>query len=370
MADDYNVLQRFIEIVGILGFNTQSISIINKTPAQICNELMRESPHALIKTKLHTFYYKINGKTRAFRNFKLHNKANYGESYIVDSITIENNKSTIEEKLFVKKSYFDQDDMEENHSMFREALLQILAQCVFEKYNLSWVIPSVIDIMKEGKITLFTMVPKTNAVIYDTYLKNNIKKGVPCVENDSMILSVIVQLCVYVEILTHELQMTHRDMKCTNVLMVTKQNVAETMQIQVSDWKIQLHTQIRTILVDFGMSCIPDNSRTNGKYIFTPHYLSWMGDVTPRDGRDLYLFFADLWSKEWIRISVSEQLGILFRKWLGDNINVKELEKFGEKAFELLFTKIGGKDIDCSTSSTKKVLDDIHELYPNLITFL
>lgn len=369
MTDEYNVLQRFLDIVGLLGFHTENISIKDKTPAQICNFLIRESPHVLIKTKMNTFYYKVNGKTRAFRNFRLHNKGNYGESYIVDSVTIENNKSTLEEQLFVKKSYFQRDNKDENHSMFREALLQILAQCAFEKYNLSWAIPSVIDIVTDNQTTLFTMVPKKDAVIYDTFLKNNIRRGVPCVENDGMILSIIVQLCVYVEIFTRELQMTHRDMKCTNVLMVSKHNVVETMQIQLPDWKIQLHTQLRAIVVDFGMSCIPDNKQ-RGIYIFAPHYLAWVRDVTPRDGRDLYLFFADLWSKEWIRVSVSDSVGALFRKWLGNNIQVKELEKFGDSAFSNLFTTIAEPDFNCSSASPKKILEDIHDLYPNLVTIV
>lgn len=359
MTEEYNILQRFFDTLVSIGYNIDSLKP-NQTPAEICTQVIRQTPHVLHVTNSKTLFYTIGGKKRAFRNLKVHIKGNYGTLYLADSITIENNKPTEPEKIFIKIGYYKGDD-----AVFREALLQILAQCAFEKYNLSWAIPSVHDIMMEGDQMMFTIEPRMKCYVYETFLKNHIKNGVPCYENDALLFCVISQLATYVEILTNELQMTHRDMKCSNVLMVTPMPAVETITRNFPRWNITINTYLRAILIDFGMSCIPHNESKGG--IFTPHKLVWTNDITPRDGRDLFLFFADLWRKQWIRDSITPIAQNLIISWIGP-LWAKHLEEFGDYAWERsLFTKIGFTSFDCSSSNTIKVLTDISEKYPTII---
>lgn len=358
MAQEYNFLERFFDTLVLLGYNIDTINTY-PNPAEICTQLIRQKPHVLQLTKANSLYYEIDNKKRAFRNITNHSKGNYGTLNIAVSITIEDGKRTEQEEIFIKTGYYKGDD-----SMFREALLQILAQCAFEKYNLSWAIPSVIDIMSDKDEIMFSMEPKKGCYIYETFLRNNMKKGVPCYENDILLFSVISQLGMYVEILTHELQMTHRDMKCSNVLMVSPLPAKETIAIKFPSWNITIKTFLRAILIDFGMSCIPYDSEKGG--IFTPHKLVWTNDITPRDGRDLFLFFADLWRKEWIRASITPSAVDLLSSWIGE-LWTKELQMYGTHAWERLFTKIGFQGFDCSRCSPKNILVDIAQQYPDIL---
>jgi serine/threonine protein kinase len=358
MAQEYNILQRFFDVLVLIGYNISSVDV-HSTPAEICTQIIRQKPHVLKRTKANSLYYVIDGKKRAFRNLKEHSRGHYGSIKTAVSITIENGLSTPEEEIFIKTGFYKGYD-----SMFREALLQIMAQCAFEKYNLSWAIPSVIDIMAENDEGMFSMIPKNGCYIYETFLRNNIKKGVPCHQNDVLLFSVISQLGTYVEILTHELQMTHRDMKCSNVLMVNPLPAMETITTKFPDWNIQIKTYLRAILIDFGMSCIPHDSE-NGK-IFTPHKLVWTNDITPRDGRDLFLFFADLWRNEWIRNSITPTAQSLLQSWIGLPWT-RELELYKETAWESLFTKIGFLSFDCSRCTPKNVLTDIAKHYSDIV---
>ena len=358
MAQEYNILQRFFDVLVSIGYTIDSISL-EQSPAVICTQVIRQKPHVLKLTKANTLYYVIHEKKRAFRNLKKHSKGNYGTLHIADSITIEDDKSTETEPIFIKTGYYKGGD-----SMFRESLLQILAQCAFEKYNLSWAIPSVIDIMAEKDQIMFSMEPKKGSYIYETFLRNNMKNGVPCYENDTLLFSVISQLGTYVEILTHELQMTHRDMKCSNVLMVNPLPTIETITTKFPDWNVTVKTYLRAILIDFGMSCIPYDSQSQN--IFTPHKLVWTNDITPRKGRDLFLFFADLWRKQWIRDSITPTAHALLVSWIGP-LWAKELENFGDIAWDSLFTKIGFQSFDCSNCTPKKVLSDISKYYPEIL---
>lgn len=361
MTSNYNILQRFLDAFVSLGYNLDGINTKDATYAEICTQLIRLKPHVLNTTKANTYFYTCENKKRAFRNFHEYSKGNYGILYKANAITIENDVRTLEEEIFIKIGFHTQ-----KNCIFREAVLQILAQCAFEKYNLSWAIPTITDIMIDNGSDMFSMIPKKDCFIYETFLKNHIKSGIPCYENDVLLFSVIAQLGMYVEILTQELQMTHRDMKCSNVLMVSPRTTMETLAIQFLQWKVTLHTYLRAILIDFGMSCIPQDDPQYNRKIFAPYYILWNDDITPRDGRDLFLFFADLWRNEWIRDSVTENARALFHTWLGDSWT-RNLEKYNQYAYERLFTHIGFQSFDCSQCSPKKVLNDIMKEYPRIL---
>lgn len=207
----------------------------------------------------------------------------------------------------------------ETHSstLVVEGILQTLARSVLTHSGFQNAVPKVLDICQHpSKGTVLALERIQGSKILAEYLSTTLKWGIQCEFNDQIILSIVAQVASYMAILEKELGMNHRDLKGSNVLMVVplEQPVLLTTVMDVYQWTIQSTHQ--TILIDFGFSCI---GRPSGETVISAGEFLPETDFCPKEGRDLFLFLASLWSLETIRTSLTSKATALFAEWLQDN---------------------------------------------------
>jgi hypothetical protein len=91
----------------------------------------------------------------------------------------------------------------------------------------------------------------------------------------------------------------------------------QEVSLNGSSWTVKGNQQV--ILIDFGFSCI---GRDAGQTIVSAGDYLPQTDFCPKQGRDLFLFFASLWNIHLFRLSVSSGVRDLFVKWLRDASDV------------------------------------------------
>jgi len=204
-------------------------------------------------------------------------------------------------------------------SLLLEGILQSIAHSVLVQYNFPKAIPRVLDIIKHPSLGVALVLEKQpGARLFSDYLKTHVKWGSPCKSNDILFLSVLAQIATYLAILEVTIGMNHRDLTGTNVLMVDPYTpVHQSVQLNELTWKI--HSNHQAILIDFGFACIGEHT---GKSIASAGEYLPTTDYCPKQGRDLFLFFASLWSVELFRSSVTPSVHTLFSKWLHDKTSI------------------------------------------------
>jgi serine/threonine protein kinase len=280
----------------------------------------------------------------------------FGTVYIVNRET-ENTSTTV----FLKTS--------PNHpkSLFLEAILQSSAHSTLKLYGFANAVPRVIDLFKHPDFGIvFTTERVPGAQLFADYLKHGLQWGIPSAENDRKILSVIVQVATYLAILESNIGLNHRDLKGTNVLMVTPSNSwKKTVSLGSYQWTIQCDQ--KAVLIDFGFSCI---GKENGQTIVSAGEHLPTIDFCPKKGRDLFYFFATLWSVPAFRASISSSTATLFRKWLMDKSATSWADWLTtslQSNLESMLLLTNSDQFSSEPCSPINVLGDISLLYPDIV---
>ena len=123
------------------------------------------------------------------------------------------------------------------------------------------------------------------------YLKTHMLPTSPTMENDDFLIDVLIQLCIYLDILQKRLRFNHRDLKVNNVLL-REHTVASSPEIS---HKVLPKPWVRgadVVIIDFGFSCIAcgeDNtSLVQAGCWFKPSH------ECMKPGRDIALFLYSL----------------------------------------------------------------------------
>jgi len=200
-------------------------------------------------------------------------------------------------------------------TLLLEGILQSIAYSVLYQYGFPKAVPRVLDIFSHPTYgTVLALEKQPGAKLFSEYLQSHIQWGIPCKSNDTLFLSVLGQIATYLTILETELGMNHRDLTGSNVLMVDPtEPVHQTVVVGSTTWSV--HSNQRAILIDFGFACI---GTQQGKTIVSAGEYLPNTDFCPKQGRDLFLFFASLWSVALFRSSVTDAVKGLFSKWLRD----------------------------------------------------
>lgn len=162
---------------------------------------------------------------------------------------------------------------------------------------------------------MFTIERTPGAKLFADFLKTDLQWGVPSESNDRLVLSVIAQVATYLAILEAELRLNHRDLKGTNVLMVapSEEVIEKRVSLHSAEWTFRASHE--AILIDFGFACMGKDS---GELVVSAGDLLPEVDFCPKEGRDLFLFFASLWNIQAFRKSVTWRTESLFTNWLRD----------------------------------------------------
>ncbi len=348
------ILELFITQLQNLGFQVDLQTYISQSKPflQICNDVQKQPVHELSFSNNKFFYqHPIHGE-RAFQLRNMVAKGSYG--YIYSSIWVNN----IEE-LYIKQS---------KQPLLKEVLLQIMACCVLEVYNFSWVVPKINDVFSSQQNGhMFTMIPKKDSTIYQIYLKNNYKSS-PCVENDIMLFEVVCQMALYNYILEEEIGLNHRDLQTRNILMICPNESQDTIHHDAKDFEISIHAKNHALMVDFGNSCIPQNETR----VYTPSH-QYSIDSTPKAGRDLFQMLAYLYNQTFIRNGLTETGHALFHTFLqGAKRNwadfLKESTYSEEENFNVIYMMSFGFKF-CSVNCTPlSLFQTISKTYPQILT--
>lgn len=258
----------------------------------------------------------------------------------------------------------------ENHnaSFLLEGILQTIARCAVEQHGLRGVIPRVLDILKHptlGIVLALERIP--NSKLFGEILKTDFLWNTPSLSNDILVFGVLAQLATYIAILEFDLGMNHRDLKGSNVLMIVPdESYRSTVQVGPFQWTVA--GNYRCILIDFGFACM--GKQTGETVISAGNYLPQI-DFCPKEGRDLFLFFASLWAIPAFRASLTETGQSLFTKWLRDLsptlwsqwLTGPESEK---EKLESMYLLTGASSFRSNPSDPIQVLRDIASAYPQL----
>jgi hypothetical protein len=95
-------------------------------------------------------------------------------------------------------------------------------------------------------------------------------------------------------------------------------------------------------------------------------------DFCPKQGRDLFLFFASLWNVEAFRSSMTEPLKGLFHKWLHDKTSVNWAQWLITSAttnLKSMYLLTNAEQFKSPPCSPIQVLRDISSIAPDLVRF-
>jgi hypothetical protein len=254
-------------------------------------------------------------------------------------------------------------------SLLLEGILQSIAHSVLVQYNFPKAIPRVLDIIRHPTFGVALVLEKQpGARLFSDYLKTHVQWGSPCKTNDTLFLSVLAQIATYLAILEATIGMNHRDLTGTNVLMVDPDTpVDQSVQLNELSWKI--HSDHQAILIDFGFACIGEHT---GKYIASAGEYLPTTDYCPKQGRDLFLFFASLWSVELFRSSVTSSVHTLFSKWLHDKTSTNWsswLSTSFENNMISMYLLTNAEHFQSPSCKPIQVLKDIESIHSNIVSF-
>jgi len=200
---------------------------------------------------------------------------------------------------------------EKKFSLLKEAVLQSFAFAALSFHGITWAIPEVKSIFRHPtKGTGFLMTHTKDTEIFANFLQRKMNWRHASENNDRILIEIICQLAVYLHILENTLQMNHRDLKCTNVVLIQETDPF-TLDYVYLKQKFTLRTRLRTVLVDFGFAC----SHLGETIVAAGNYLP-VFDGCPKEGRDLFLFFAHLWNIEAVRNCITPR----FKEWLKNRL--------------------------------------------------
>ena len=254
-------------------------------------------------------------------------------------------------------------------SLFLEAILQSSAHSTLKVYGFENAVPCVLDLLKHPEYGIvFTTERVPGAQLFADYLKHGLKWGSPSTENDKKVLSVIAQVATYLAILESNIGLNHRDLKSTNVLMVTPSDSwKKSVSLGSHQWTLQCDQ--KAILIDFGFSCI---GRENGQMVVSAGEHLPTIDFCPKKGRDLFYFFATLWNIPAFRASISPLTVTLFRKWLTDKSTTSWadwLKTSLQSNLESMLLLTNSDQFSSEPCNPVNVLRDISTVYPDVVYF-
>lgn len=300
----------------------------------------------------------LSYQTITFSDIQTHMSGNFGHIY-----TIQRYDGSSSKPAFMKAS------PEHPNTVYIESLMQCIAHATLSYFGLPHAVPRVLDIVKHpgvGMVATFEKIP--GACLLAEYLKSSFDWNIPTLENDKKIFGLLAQVATYLAILESSIGMNHRDINSTNILMVDpNQPVHHTMSTGAYNWTI--HADQQAILIDFGFACI---GKPGGEMILSAGELLPEIDFCPKEGRDLFLFFANLWNIPAFRNSLTE-IGVqCFKRWLRDTSSTRWadwLETPDDQNMVSMYLLTNVSQFRSQSCQPYQVLEDISKLYGSIVEF-
>ena len=260
-------------------------------------------------------------------------------------------------------------------TLILEGFLQQTARAVLEHFGFLQCIPEIIEFLQHpnnGVLCAIEAIP--NSFLISEYLQFYISNDYSINQIEHFIIEIIAQVATYMAILESELNFNHRDLKGNNIIMISPTNTwSKCIGLGNKTWKIQ--STCKVIVVDFGMSCI---GNINSKVAVSADQRIMMidNDFCPKEGRDMFLLFVNLWNTPEIRDVLTPKVHALFDKWLRDNTKSTWAKDFLsipyqllKNNFETMCEHLNKKSFRSESCNPIRILQDISEVFPDIVSF-
>lgn len=268
----------------------------------------------------------------------------HGKFGYIDLAKYEYNGAT--QEVYVKRPILS------GKSLLYEACIQKLVGDNLSKSGFPTAAPKILKIFRlRDNSICFAMEQINDAMTLNYYLDN-----IHTSQISQLIIDCILQLSAIVWKLDNSLGINHRDLKPSNFLVV--EHNEPTRKILVIDNEIlEINSKYSLTLIDFGFSCL--GSMTTHKSSISLSTVYSKSDPCPKEGRDLYLFLALLYTDYHHKLPI--KLRELFESWLeieGSNMcNFMRRDK--ENAKEWIYWMTGLDRIKSLHTCPLKIVKDI-----------
>lgn len=208
---------------------------------------------------------------------------------------------------------------EEIQAILYEAALHVLVYHTMRRAGFPTVIPELFDVMGVADVQKPTAALQIQAVFtqmefvagetlhnhFKTHLMPSAYNEILHV-NDALLLDVLVQLCVYLDILQTRLRFNHRDLKVNNVLR-RKRPLGWTRELQHPLLPQPWICRNDLVLIDFGFSCVACDEPQRGSMIQAGSWFKMEHDCM-KEGRDMALFLYCLQSCFPLKHRITQEL--------------------------------------------------------------
>jgi serine/threonine protein kinase len=255
-----------------------------------------------------------------------------------------------------------------------EALFQIAARGLLDKYGLGHMIAAVRDIYcdpRAGNLVVFTMEPFMNIeLLSDALLAHDFTVR--------EIVGIIAQVALALRILDEELDMNHRDLKTTNILVERCGGGAGTAahplleNIGYTGRRFSICCPYKVHLVDFGFACTGNRRRS---FVNAGNFFP-LSDPCPKTGRDIFQLLTTMFLCTRLRGLLeksdadSVRLLGLFKDWLTvpNNDYIGFLKTIGSQSIDWVYLMLGSDKFYAPTCAAGRVLEDIGAAFPDILT--
>jgi serine/threonine protein kinase len=190
-------------------------------------------------------------------------------------------------------------------NLFQEAILQCLAQKTLEDEGIGWAIPAVYDVFWKGNEIWFSMEKIQGLSIEDWFANTQIP------DKDTYFL--LAQLCMILATLESHLNLDHRDLKTSNLLLKPQPC---KIQIKLKDSTWFLQSPFTVVVLDFGFACLGSEVLRGKPFVNLGDGVLPPMDPCPKEGRDMFHLLVSLLGVPIFREKISPSLHGKVDAWL------------------------------------------------------
>jgi serine/threonine protein kinase len=190
-------------------------------------------------------------------------------------------------------------------NLLQEAILQHLAHKTLEKEGMPWAVPAVYDVFWKGDEIWFSMEMIRGITIPDWFTHTTY--------GDMHCLFLLAQLCLILATLEMHLNLDHRDLKFSNLLIKPEPCLIK-VSIQDHTWTLQ--SPFTVIVLDFGFACLGSEVVRGKPWVNLGDGVLPPMDPCPKEGRDMFHLLVSLLGIPIFREKISKSLHEKIDSWL------------------------------------------------------
>ncbi len=203
---------------------------------------------------------------------------------------------------------------EEIQSLLYEAALHAIVLQTFQSHGLSSIVPELYEVFAISKYPKPTLPSQISHIImnmdliqgetlFTYFAKNTI--------TDELLIDILIQLCIYLDILQSDLRFNHRDFKINNVL-IRKEVDGFSRVLEPVYLKAPWTCKKDLVIIDFGFSCIACSDEDLSSLIQAGSWFSHEHECVKK-GRDIALFLYSLQTYYPLQTQISPTLFQILR---------------------------------------------------------